>query len=90
VAQLYPYSAAQLGRLFGHGQNWAAAASYALDLKGHAEYWWGLPGARGGYVAQRYSEKARAMIQAKLDKEPEWNPYQARRNKSSGGTSQGP
>lgn len=74
VERHYPYTARTLGEAVGRGQNWGSAAARALGLKGQAEFWLGIPGAKD-YAVQRYSERALALVREKLQQAPDWNPF---------------
>lgn len=87
VERHYPYTARTLGEAVGRGQNWGAAAARALGLKGQAEFWLGIPGAKD-YAVQRYSERALALVRERLRREPGWSPFaelRARRERIRGG-----
>jgi hypothetical protein len=76
----YPYLTKELGQKIGKNQNFTAATTAALDLKGDPKYHQAVRTSKSGYV-QRYSDAALDRIKKHLKQNPDFDPYRNRNKK---------
>jgi hypothetical protein len=72
----YPLLTKELGVKVGKNQNWTAKAVNILGMKGDPKYHQAIR-ASGTSLIHRYSSAAEAELRAKLEAEPNFNPYRA-------------
>ncbi len=75
--QDFPYTTKTLGQEIGEGQNWVAKAAEVLGLKDDPRHCCPIRGASGQIAVRRYSEEARRFLEARLSREPDFDPYHA-------------
>ncbi len=86
LARLYPYTTKTLAAALGRPVNWVAAAAKVLRLKEAREHAYGVPSPGGAVIQWRYSESARREIRGRLEREPQWNPYEGTKARRHEGT----